>query len=322
MEKEQGYRLIKKYLLNELTKSELKHFLDGMDDPETEKLYSDLMEVSLEDQIKNRANQPFIGDTERARKIIRSAKWAARRSVFYKVAAVALLFIGVYWMYRQSGAENRLQEQIPLGTKKTIELSDHTVVHANAGSMLTFPDEFLGNTREIGLTGEAFFEVSKDPEKPFIIDAGDFSVKVLGTSFNVSCYPNDEESTVTVVEGRVVVQIDQEWYDLRKNQKLIYDHADDRLQLLEVDAELETGWKEGILVFNKTPFDQVQRDLERWYDVEIEVQDSTMYSRQIYGQHKHESLEEMLESLAFMLDFSYEINQKHITIKKGAAMSE
>lgn len=155
----------------------------------------------------------------------------------------------------------------PQGKDFHLVLSDGTRVWVNAGSSLTYPSFFAGDTRSIQLQGEAYFEVAKDAEHPFVVETGTLQTTVLGTSFNVRCY-EQEPSHVTLVEGSVKVAHQQESVTLEPGQDAMLG-LQGNLTARSVDVESFICWKDGMFYFDGVPFRQMMADLGRWYGLNV-----------------------------------------------------
>lgn len=159
--------------------------------------------------------------------------------------------------------------RIPRGGEYTLVLADGTTVYLNAETELRYPARFTGGERRVELTGEAYFEVSRDEARPFVIVAGGMDVRVLGTSFGVRAYEREERVLTTLVEGRVNVEADGRTAALRPGQQAVYDRKVRDIAVREVDPEQFVGWKDGRLVFDNAPLSFILDELGRWYSFEV-----------------------------------------------------
>lgn len=251
-----------------------------------------------------------------------------------KVAAVLIFFAcaGALWLQfwgtGNSGSE-LVVKSAARGEMLKVMLPDRSVVILNADSRIEFRKEFSSDKREINLEGEAFFEVTPDKERPFIVTSGNVATTALGTSFNISCRLDSMEKQVEIslVSGSVRVEktgrkgTEAGWRDilLQPGQRAFLDAQS---QLAKTDFnEKEVLWKNGILYFNATPFRDVLSILERWYDVDIEVVNNNA-DRQYSGEFKDETLENVLESIAFSGGFRYEIDDRKVRIDFDKTYSE
>lgn len=157
----------------------------------------------------------------------------------------------------------------PRGGEYQVELSDGTRVWLNAESKLRYPVNFIGETREVELEGEAIFEVTKNKEKPFRVHTIEGVVEVLGTTFNVSSYSDDESEEITLVEGSVLVESGHERNILKPGEQLEYTKVSQAIVLKKVDTNIYTAWRDGIFVFDEENLENIMRKIARWYDVDI-----------------------------------------------------
>lgn len=209
-----------------------------------------------------------------------------------------------------------IQKKAPIGRKITAKLPDGSVVTLNGGSEVTFPEAFSGDSRTIELSGEAFFEVKRNPEKPFFVKFNDDVVRVLGTSFNIRTYAEENTVSVAVATGKVSFTVDGSEVVLRPDEMAAYDRDDKELITKKVDRLEMFGWKEKILYFKNKSFDQITQELERWYGVDFQVTGDFARSGTYSGEFKNESLSEVLDGLSFIYRFDYEIKGKEIVLTK------
>lgn len=165
----------------------------------------------------------------------------------------------------------------PLGGEYFLVLSDGSRVHLNAMSSLRFPVRFTRERREVELTGEAYFEVEKD-DIPFVVMAGETSTEVLGTEFNVSAYPEDEEIKTTLVRGsvRFTAASREESYLLKPSEQVRFNKLSGEARVKEVDVADFIAWKEGLFRFKDWRLEEIMEQLARWYDMKVEFQDETL----------------------------------------------
>ena len=173
----------------------------------------------------------------------------------------------------------------PLGGDYDFFLPDGSKVILNSLSKLSYPIRFTNNIRKISLTGEAFFEVSKDKKKPFIVETQFAQVKVLGTSFNVNAYESDEYNEVTLVEGHVKVNNSSNETFLIPGKQAICSRKNIIL-VRDVDVNIYTSWTRGIFEFNKMSLKKITTSLERWYNIKFSFADSTIENKKFTGAFK------------------------------------
>jgi transmembrane sensor len=255
---------------------------------------------------------------------------------FYRVAATLvflLSFTALSWYFvRQyqesdqlaaaavSAGQPALVKQVaPRGNRPTFTLHDGSIAHLNAASRITYPDKFSAGARQVALEGQAYFDVERDETRPFLISTQGLTVEVLGTSFDVKAYPNDPQVTVTVESGKVKVYhpaAPDQAYILTKNQQLVWDKASAAFAVAEVEAGEKLAWRYGVLHFDQTPVAEVERLLERWYNVDVVIADAGLYARKITGSHKNESLESVLKSLSFALNAQFTLKGDTVKISR------
>jgi transmembrane sensor len=157
----------------------------------------------------------------------------------------------------------------PVGGTYQVTLADGTTVWLNSASTLKYPSQFLGAERVVEISGEAYFSVSKDVKKPFKVISEGQEIQVLGTQFNISAYANESESKTTLVNGSVLILNSKSntANRLKPGQQGIVREASTVVQ--QVDTGLYVAWKNGYFYFKHTPFEEVMRQLARWYNVEL-----------------------------------------------------
>nr|WP_319271269.1 FecR domain-containing protein [uncultured Draconibacterium sp.] len=177
---------------------------------------------------------------------------------------------------------------IPYGNHSTITLSDGTKVWINAGSRLIYPSRFTDKTREVLLVGEAFFDVSKMEDKPFVVKTPDIDIKVLGTQFNVSAYPDENVAHAVLTEGSVEIShksqsVFERNIILKPGQLASYNKQNESTNIYDVDTEYFTSWKEGYLTFTNSDLNRVVKKLERYYNIHMKYLDPLDGSLRISG---------------------------------------
>ena len=157
---------------------------------------------------------------------------------------------------------------IPKGGEYQVVLADGTKVWLNSASRLIYPQSFMGKERRVVLSGEAFFDVTHDAERPFVVETSRMNVKVLGTRFNVNDYDDNEEVSTTLVNGSVeIVSGGQQAFRLVPGEQAY--GKENELEKREVNVRLYTSWIDGKFLFNNTELEEIAKQISRWYDVEI-----------------------------------------------------
>ncbi len=239
---------------------------------------------------------------------------------FLKVAAIIFIVVGIgayFYVNQYTGAKNDqigkndirfLNKAIPFGQKLTIKLSDGSTVKINSGSTLKYPESFKHDRREVYLEGEAFFEVQRDENRPFIVHSKKLETIVLGTSFNIRAYKEDEKVEVAVVTGKVKVKRESTDNDsevvLLPSEMVIVDKLE--MEKIEFTPEKVISWKDNIIHFEKASFEEVTKILERWYGVTFIMETGGVKGR-FEGSFQNLSLEEVLKGLNYTTKFDFKI---------------
>ena len=236
---------------------------------------------------------------------------------FSAAAAVALLCLSVWtaYLYMQPVT---IQTVSTLAETRTVCLPDGSTVTLNHYSSLSYPEKFKSDKREVKLNGEAYFEVSKNKELPFVVSTGKLSVKVLGTKFNLKSYEEDSELKVTLKEGAVKVGdflIDAAPVELKPNQRFTLRKADLSMQVDSVDASHIDNWRNGAMTFDKVPLEEIAKELKRLYNIPIRIESDKLKQIVYYSDFQENvSVEKVLEILSSGNKFRYEIKSEEIRI--------
>lgn len=213
--------------------------------------------------------------------------------------------------------------KIPYGKRFELELSDGTLVHLNAGSSLKYPVAFIaGQNRQVFLDGEAFFDVAKDKKHPFIVNADNLNIRVLGTHFNVSNYSEDELTDVVLVEGSVGLYNTNEKFDtdeniiLKPGFKGSFNKKDKQINTTAVITDTYTSWMSGSLTFRNMSFRNITKKLERHYNITIENQNTKLDKELFNASFKsNESVEKVMSYFNDVYNIHYTIKNNQIIIK-------
>lgn len=208
---------------------------------------------------------------------------------------------------------------IPYGKRSDITLADGTRIWLNAGSQLSYPVNFTGNSREVYLAGEAFFEVESDPAKPFHVVTGDMRIRVTGTRFNVTSYASDPTTQTVLLSGKVSAAKNQRFarpVELRPGERIVYNKQEDNMEKDLVDVELYASWVNGYLRFDNEPVENIFKKLERYYNKNI-------LTEKLSGQPKFtgkldlaDDLEKVLKNIGFSASFSVDYENDAFIIQQ------
>lgn len=203
---------------------------------------------------------------------------------------------------------------IPRGGVYKLVLADHTIVWLNSESQLTYPVAFNGDTRELRLKGEAFFEVTKDVHKPFIVHTSRFDIRVTGTQFNVRTYPEEKESA-TLAEGSIQLERNHRVYQLEPGQQACL--QDQEIKVKEVDLEHAIAWRHDAFSFKEEPLDNIMNELSRWYDVHIFYLNPAVKKLHFTAWfRRNSSLEEVIGILKKTQKINVELKGKTVTVRE------
>lgn len=183
------------------------------------------------------------------------------------------------------------------GGEYILTLSDGTKVWLNSETELKYPVRFTGNTREVSVKGEAYFEVKRDTLRSFVVHTPYSNTKVLGTSFNVSAYEDETTTAITLVSGKVEVYNQHEKCILKPGWQAVTENKSGTLKTREVDVTGYVSWKDGMFEFNDMPLEQLVSQLSRWYDVDFFFANSDIRDFKFTGAIKRSN------TLLFMLEF-------------------
>jgi len=269
------------------------------------------------------------------------------KTLRYAVSGFFLLTLGYYFYSSHnpaSAAQKPVWEVVTRnGSKTNLLLPDGSTVWLNAGSRLSYDSLYGSKLREVTLSGEAYFDVVKNPKKPFIIHTGSINIKVLGTIFNVKSYPGEKTVETSLIKGSIEVtfpSLSAKKIILKPNQKLIIDKTEtisnvninkvtaaqipfisiQHLNRIGSDSTIEeTGWMQNRLYFNDMSFQDLLKNMERKYGVSFHVADSSLDTIHFTGSFKDETVTQALDALRLTAekstaDFIYEIKGSQVFI--------
>jgi transmembrane sensor len=363
--------LFSKKITNEATLSELKEFEDLiLENPEWQYAIQNIEDlwkykpkentIETEDAfmlLMNRIKEKSLTVEDENSKVPGIVPTKRKMGWYWAAATVIVVVsaLGFGRMFiRQNAKKSTIREvneiTTRLGSKSKVELPDGSVVWLNAGSKLTYDKNFGQDIREVSLSGEGFFDVTKMKEKPFVIHTSSIDIKVLGTVFNVKAYPQDKRTETSLIRGRVEVRIKSRPNDnpiiLTPNEKLIVennavvetkkkeikkvveDTADinsmntimsiDKLKYNNIDSSLaETSWINNKLIFRDESFEDLAVQMERWYDVSIEIKDPVLRQKKLNGTFETETIDVALGEIKEMgISFKYEHTGNKIIINR------
>lgn len=210
--------------------------------------------------------------------------------------------------------------EVPRGGEFSFLLPDSTTVFLNAESRLRFPDRFVpGSERIVYLSGEAYFDVKRDPRSPFLVCLEHSAVKVTGTSFNVKAYPDDTNEATTLISGTVSMGIGttEQWIVLKPGEQGYYDATRKTLLQQTVDVNYYTAWKDGVFAFYRQPLEEVMKTLGCWYLFDTHYQNEALKSILYMGKiNRHASIREVLHTFELMDELTFDIKGKEVIVRR------
>lgn len=239
---------------------------------------------------------------------------------------IALLIVGIVgsWLFYQSllpptvtsevVAEEWVEHHVPKGQKSKITLTDGTKVIVNSGSTLRHIKNLGETKREIFLTGEAYFEVAKDKNRPFSVISNGLTAKALGTIFNVNSRSNSHVQ-VSLLEGSVLVSSEDNQQLLSPGNAAVYSKKSGLLNATVFDEEQVLAWTKKVIFLKDAHILEVFETLENWYGVEIVMVNSPKKEIFVTGKYQDEMLKSVLSGLSYTAGFTFEIKDKNVTIK-------
>jgi len=273
-------------------------------------------------------------DTEKAlsqtRKRINGRRYYRWFKWIQQAAAILFLPLLIAYLVESRNNEQILQEEVQLMEVKTnpgmttsITLPDHTVVHLNSESLLTYPSRFLSDKREVTLRGEAFFMVAKDEGRKFaVLTPHQSRIEVVGTHFNVEAYEDCPFISATLIEGSIQFNYTrggvEEMTMLSAGQKVIYNPVENKTKLVYTSGTSEIAWKDGMIIFDKTPMPEALRMLEKRYNVTFIVRNKRIMNDSFTGTFTNQRLEHILKlfSVSSKINWRY-IDSNDISQKKS-----
>jgi ferric-dicitrate binding protein FerR (iron transport regulator) len=357
--------LIKRHLTNEISPQEREQLLQLINEHEDlRQLYQTLYarNVSETDGDKVKAQQAYAShfaqmqinnafkdeaeiEQEQAAPVVVMNNW--RRNLIWAAATVLLVasLSFLYWQKQGNIATQSLGNVVATkkGSKSQVTLPDGTRVWLNADSRLAYVGDFQGAIREISLTGEAFFDVAKDPKRPFVIHANSIDIKVLGTVFNLRSYAGESTTETALLHGKIEVTLHNQPDNkiiLKPNEKLIVSNAitNDNSKNTEVAKEedvaetpmltlskiryvskdslpTEAYWVQNKLAFDNETFEKVASKIERWYNVEVVIRNEQLKEQHYTGYFEGNTLEDVMEALHISGGLNFKIKPGKVIVE-------
>lgn len=310
--------------------SEKMELDDCMDSEKFEEIsmnaWNDASEESVSESLRNELwnnINAVISETESGKKSDAHSSAFNYKNMFKVAVSVVILCIGImaYMLFDKAGTPlsdgGRVAFNVEPGQKGNLCLPDGTMVYLNSASKITLDVDYNVEERIVNLSGEAFFEVAKDPSRRFVVICNGVEVEALGTKFNVKAYPADSVVTTTLSEGKVKVYNDRQSVTLLPNGVATYDLKENSLKSHIVeDVMVANYWRTGHLVYHSEPMSFIAKTIERMYNVKINIQDKKLLDMRFTGTIQNNSLTNVLYIMSLSYPLTYTIDGSEITISK------
>lgn len=244
-------------------------------------------------------------------------QWAKMAAAFLILAICSIVVLKVKDGNKEEVAETIMEKATAAGMKSEITLSDGTIVVLNAESKISYLPNFTKQSRDVYLEGEAYFDIAKDAKRPFNVHSGDVITTALGTSFNVNSYlDGDKGILIALIEGKVRVRNEKNAMDyfLSPGEMATYDPYKENIVIAEFDKKEAVAWKAGSLYFSHAQELEVFKRIERWYGVNIHLENATDKKWDYSAEFKNQSINQLLTSLSFTMSFEYKIEDSNVYI--------
>ncbi len=243
----------------------------------------------------------------------KKARWLNLLSKAAAILFIPLLIFAVWSYFLHPSIQSKVawaEIHSPEGARTQFSLPDGSTGWLNSGSILKY-DPTFSNERVVELTGEAFFDVVHD-NSTFKVRSGKTDITVLGTQFNVMAYSNINFTEIVLERGRIQVNGTEKTFSriLNPGQKLKFFPEENKIQIHKVDTKSYTAWKDGFLILDNETLEQASNRIERWYNVEIKIQDETLKNYRFKATFQGEPLEEVLRLMAISTPIKYTIEKR------------
>ena len=274
---------------------------------------------------KDKAFENFRNRVESQKEIQSTSRRGFSLSALWRYAAVVAIIIAVgcisYWQGEVNVKDTfaDISVEAPLGSKTKLYLPDGTLVWLNAGSRMTYSQGFGVDNRKVELEGEGYFEVKRNEKIPFFVKTKDLQLQVLGTKFNFRDYPEDHEVVVSLLEGKVGLNNllrEEKEAVLSPDERAVLNKANGLLTVESVTASNASQWTDGYLFFDEELLPDIAKELERSYNVKINIANDSLKTFRFYGNfvRREQNIQEVLEALASTEKMQYKIEERNITI--------
>lgn len=335
MEKKQLVILLKRFMHGSLNKSEMFDLLKGFQsDNAKESLDEYCMQYWVDSEnctippeksqrIWHNIQAGIRGKEEKNNRIIsfkyKSFKWLGYAAAFALIFTCSVLMghrLG-FNQANQTAALHKFTVEADKGQRASVILPDGTKVWLNSHSKLEYNSLYATEKRAVKLTGEAYFDVARDTTKEFIVDAGELTVKVLGTSFNIKAYEDDNFSVASLISGSIKTEIGDCSYVLKPNKSIIFDKLQKKTYVRHCNSQRATMWRNNELVFNGESLGEIAVLLNRLYNVKIEFESENIKRYKFSGVIVNNSLDNVIELISLTAPITYTKENSTIRIRSN-----
>ena len=322
--------LLEKYIQDRCTPEQLQKVLPYIDTPQGRRELEELLRADWENFVPEKAEDGVAGEwqdrlTNQAGKKPGKSAILHQSWIGYAAAILLVTSFGFYFLSQQKRSKAKIEQVAvvekfnPSGTRTILTLSDSSVIYLGAESRIRYPEHFTGTKREISLEGEAFFEISHNAKKPFIVHTGKVETQVLGTSFKIEAF-KDHQLTVSVATGKVSVGHKENntltsLAILTPGKMVSWNPSDNSTETSAIPIEDVRNLKNGTLAYTDARLDKIVQDLGRWYNTKIIIDDPkiTAYLLSITINGKV-SINGALDAITAATGLKYRITKNQITI--------
>ena len=331
---EQIEDILFKYFSNQLTESDEKELLIWLEsDPDNKKTLYRMADWWAAAHVPLFMSDLESDFREHLKKLSNLTPTIQKRQLFdfsirHKIAAsiLVLLTVGISSFYWGKNLQSTPQiayyeTSVPLGSQSKIILPDQSTVWLNAGSSLTYYEDHNNQTRNASLEGEGYFEVTSDQNKPFVVNAEDMHITVLGTSFNLKAYKEDATIDLALISGKVDVNLVKETENtenhvISSNQLLAYNKEKQTSDVSTVSASNYGKWKDRVLRFDEKSFNLLAKDLERIYNTPIEIKSDLLTKESFSGSFSYDySLDQVLREIDVEKKYKWTYKENKLIIE-------
>ena len=329
MEEKESYLLITRYLANQTSTEENELLADWIAiSKANEQVFEDIKAIWQASKAAENSDADIAlsklhekmrnAEPRQPVKLYSYKKW-------YAIAASLVLLAAItYLLARYTSTKafdvQYVKQTTKAGQKRVISLEDGTLVHLAPQSTIEYPVKFDVGKRLVNLAGEAYFEVSKNPHRPFVVHTSMLDVQVLGTHFNVNSYKEHNSTVVSLLEGKVKVTLsgDDDEYLLKPGQQLTLNHLTHQVYQHAFDTISVTGWMTNKLIFKNDKLSDAAEKINQMYGVKIVFADQITADTRLYGTFQNESLVDVMETIKATGNIAYRIdgNKVYLTLKQ------